>query len=272
MGDLITKANAIIEASYGLETNEKSIILVALSQIEGDVTDQVLYSLDLKSLSKITGVSITNAYRDFERAAISLYERKIRLDKEDTTLTRWVQTVKYNSEKSTIEVRFSHEILPYLHSLKDNFTRYNLRHVAKFKNRYAIRIYELMKQWDNTKKERDLMLDDMKYMFQLPSSYEKMSNLKKRVIDPAIEDINKHSDLEATYENIKKGRHVIGFKLRWKNKAQGKPQVIKQPKEKPVVEPETRQIDHEANAKRHQETQAKKGGSKQAKEALALCK
>jgi plasmid replication initiation protein len=53
-------------------------------------------------------------------------------------------------------------------------------------------------------------------MLQLENQYPVWQDLKKRVIDTACKEISAKSDLELTYEIIKKGRTVVAIKLKVK--------------------------------------------------------
>ena len=217
MDDLITKQNAVIKASYRLSPNEQAIVLTAISKIDKNVSDQVLYELNIKELSELTDTRLSDAYSTFKKASFELFERKITLTNETKKLTRWIQTIDYKDGEGIIKIQFSNQILPFLTNLKENFTSYNLRNVAKFKSTYGVRIYELMMQWKK-RKSIDIELDDLKNMFMLDSSYDRIDNIKRRVIEPALKDINNHSDINASYENIKKGRKITGFKFTFKPK------------------------------------------------------
>ena len=222
MEDLIVKRNEVVKASYRLTPNEQAIVLTALSKIDNDITDQVMYEIDIQYLARMSNVKIGNAYRDFKEAALSLYRRELMLSNGRKKLTRWVQTVDYEDGEGTLKLRFSHEILPYLTNIKENFTSYNLRHVAKFKSTYGVRIYELLKQWENTKNVFDISIEELKETFQIEEKYDRTDVLKKRVIEAAIKDINTHSDLIVYYENIKKGRKIVGFRFHFKQKKKAK--------------------------------------------------
>jgi len=58
----------------------------------------------------------------------------------------------------------------------------------------------------------------------LPESYRRIGNLKDRVINPSLDEISINTDIELTYENIKKGRSVVGFKFTVREKP--KPKLI----------------------------------------------
>jgi plasmid replication initiation protein len=59
---------------------------------------------------------------------------------------------------------------------------------------YAIRLYELLVQYRSIG-VRDMRIDWLKECFQLSDKYARVTNLKARVITPAVEQLNTHSDL-----------------------------------------------------------------------------
>ena len=59
----------------------------------------------------------------------------------------------------------------------------------------------------------EISLEKIRTEFGLPESYHDLSNLKKRVINPSLEEITANTDIDLTYENVKKGRSVVGFKF-----------------------------------------------------------
>ena len=42
---------------------------------------------------------------------------------------------------------------------------------------------------------------------------ERFNNLKTRVIDPALKEVNKYTDIVVTYKNIKKGRNIVALEF-----------------------------------------------------------
>ncbi len=72
---------------------------------------------------------------------------------------------------------------------------------------YLIRLYELMMQWKSTG-IREVKIAWLKKQFQIESLYPDMSDFKKRVLLPAINDINTHSDYQVAWSQRKTGRNV----------------------------------------------------------------
>lgn len=51
--------------------------------------------------------------------------------------------------------------MPYLLQLKERFTRYELKNILYFKNKYSIRIYELLKQYEKIGK-REINIKELR--------------------------------------------------------------------------------------------------------------
>ena len=214
---LVVKSNHIIEASYRLSVAEQRVILSAISQVRRDkpVTDEVLYSVTAAELAQLCGTDPKTAYRDLQHAAERLQTRRVSLllEPDGVTIrskrrrvTCWVQTVDYIDQEGRIEMRFGKDILPYLTGLQREFTRYALSDVAKMTSAYGIRLYELLVQWPEG--HREVALDDLRRWLQLEERYPSIKDLKRRVLDPAVEQINEHSPLMVSWSQRKTGRKV----------------------------------------------------------------
>ena len=69
-----------------------------------------------------------------------------------------------------------------------------------------------------------ISLDELFEQIELPESYKRIDNLKKRVIEASLAEITAQTDIELSYENVKRGRTVVGFKFTVKAKEKPKPQ------------------------------------------------
>lgn len=214
---IVVKSNHIIEASYRLSVAEQRVILSAISQVRRDqpVTDAVMYSVTAADLAELCGTDPKTAYRDLQNAAERLQTRRVSLilEPDGVTIrskrrrvTCWVQTVDYIDQEGRIEMRFGKDILPYLTGLQREFTRYALSDVAKMTSAYGIRLYELLVQWKGV--HRVVAIDDLRRWLQLEDRYPLMADLRRWVIEPAVEQINEHSPLMLTWSPRKTGRKI----------------------------------------------------------------
>jgi len=225
MKDLtVVKSNELIKASYVLSLTEQRLILSAIAQIDSssELSHQYCFKIHAHEICDLMSVDRKNAYRDLKKAADKLWQREILLDGQSDKL-RWIyRRAAYESEGGVVSIYFSPDILPYLSSLRANFTKYKLEYISKFKSSYSIRIYELLVQW-TSKGTREVSLDWLKESLQIEDKYSSIKNFKSRVLQPAIDDINNHSNLWVTVGQRKCGRTITHLQFQFGLKAELKP-------------------------------------------------
>lgn len=216
----VVKSNAMIEASYRLTVQEQRILLAAISQIQqGEaVTDQQLYKISVHDIAEVSGISPRSLYKELEDAAIRLKRREIRIPNKPNSknkrhkvlITCWLQSVQYTPNSGAVELRFSHDILPYISQLTEQFTIYKLKDIAKLSSSYSIRLYELLIQW-KSKKSRIVELEWLRDRFLLNEKYQNIKDFKKWVLEPAIQQINASTNMWVKWDQKKTGRKVTHF-------------------------------------------------------------
>ncbi|MQT78271.1 RepB family plasmid replication initiator protein, partial [Pseudomonas helleri] len=98
-------------------------------------------------------------------------------------------------------------MLPYLTELTKQFTKYALVDVAKMDSTHAIRMYELIMQWESVGR-REISIDELREWFQLQDKYPSIKDFKLRVLHPAIAEINEHSQIMDGWTQKKPCRKV----------------------------------------------------------------
>ena len=218
--ELIVKSNQVIEASYQLSSTEQRIVLAAISKISrnDEITDDEIYRVTVDDLRNL-GVHEKTAYRDLKDGVNRLYDRSINLAIDDESIKmRWVQSIRFLESKSVVGLRFSKEILPFISNLSREFTKYSLSDIAGMSSAYAIRIYELLSQYRSIGK-REIAVENLRTMLELGKRYPLFADLKRWVIDTAVDQINEYSPLSVTYEQKKTGRKVTHILFSFKEKS-----------------------------------------------------
>jgi plasmid replication initiation protein len=217
--DLIIKSNQVIEASYQLSATEQRIVLAAISKIgrNATVTDEEIYRVTVEDIKKL-GIHEKTAYRDLKEGVNRLYDRSINLAiDEESIKMRWVQSIRFLESRGVIGIRFTKEILPFISNLSREFTKYFLSDISGMNSAYAIRFYELLSQYRSIGK-REIVVDDIRKMLELGKRYPLFADLKRWVIDTAIDQINQHSPIHVTYEQKKTGRKITHILFSFKQK------------------------------------------------------
>lgn len=220
--NLIVKSNQVIEASYTLTTLEQRLILSAIAQIPKgeEVSDDVLYQISTKNLVKLGGDEKAS-HQEFKDTVNRLYERSIVLrDHDESDSFRWIQQKVFKGSNLAF-IRFSKPILPFLSNLKAEFTKYLESDIVGMSSPYSIRFYELIMQYRSVGK-REISLEDLRWMFQLQNKYPVWADLKKRVIDQAIKEINEYSPYNLSMDPQRTGRKITSIVLEFKHKNNSK--------------------------------------------------
>ena len=208
--EIVVKENQLINARYKLTPVELKIVLYAVAHIDKDDMDFWKYTLKLSELDI--------EHKELKRAARSLVGKVFEIKEPDGWLMiSWFSSIRYNGKNGTIELQFDPNLKPYLLQLKANFTAYNLRSVLPMRSSYSIRLYELLKQYEKIG-HRTFNVDDLRDTLQVPASYT-WKDLKRQIIEKAVEDINAYADIIIEYEPIKTGRAytAVSFRIAPKN-------------------------------------------------------
>ena len=223
--NLVVKSNDLVMAIYALSVNEQRVFLSCLSQVDSrEILERdALFTLTVEQARDLfyTRGDQRNAYRDLKQASRRLFERKAKIDLGDgqELLTRFVQSVKFDNKAEEVRLRFAYDLIPYLSQLEQNFTQYRLSNVVQLTSSHAIRIYELLVSWAGQGvlfKEMDI--DEFRNLLALDGKYQKISELKARVIEPSLAQINDSTDFELDISFRKVRRAFRWIQLRFNRK------------------------------------------------------
>ena len=231
--ELVVKDNALINASYNLEVTEQRLILLAIINAretgQGITSDSKL-EIHAHDYASRFDVSNSGAYKALKEAVNNLFDRQFSFKEPDkqgnlgVVRSRWVSRIKYIDATATLEVTFAPDVVPLITRLEQHFTSYQLKQVAQLTSKYAIRLYEMLIAWRATGKVPEIELSEFRNRLGVgDNEYTAMNNFKSRVLEPAIKQINEHTDITVKVEQHKKGRTISGFSFRFKQKQQAKP-------------------------------------------------
>ena len=222
--DTVVKSNRLNMAIQNLSLIEIRIIQLAIIDAretgEGLSTDKPLI-IAASRYADVFGVSRQTARQAILDAEKTLFERRFTfIDDIDgkPVKSRWLQRVKYLDNEAAIEVCFTYDVvteISRIHGLEKYFTQYLLRQTSQLKSIYSVRLYELLVQWKTAKKTSLFELKTFREQLGLGvNDYKTMGNFKARVLDNAVNEINEKSDLKISYEQVKKGVAIAGFKFK----------------------------------------------------------
>ena len=217
----VTKANALIDARYKLNTNAQKLVLTCIAKLNPREIPPKEIKLSASEYSERMGIDIKNAHRELYKAADALFKSSITILEGDEEIEiSWVQE-KAKKIKGSGEVRlvWSDKVRKYISELQSRFTTYELKNIAKLQSAHAIRLYELLQRFNDTG-ERYISLDDFKSSLGIGDKYPEFKTLKRDVITPAVKQISTHSDIEVFFDTVKRGRVVSALHFTFEQKVQ----------------------------------------------------
>jgi plasmid replication initiation protein len=255
MSELIVKDNALMNASYNLSLVEQRLILLAIIEAresgKGINANNPLV-VHAETYINQFGVHRNTAYQALKDACKDLFARQFSYQEKNAkgntrhVTSRWVSQVAYNDKEAAIDLIFSPIVVPLITKLEEQFTKYDIEQISDLSSAYAVRLYELLICWRSTGKTPVIELDDFrKRIGVLDTEYKLMAQLKERVLNLAIQQINEHTDIIASYEQHKAGRTIIGFSFEFTQKKQPKDVTpkSKKPPSKLKIAKQEKQID-----------------------------
>lgn len=213
----VVKANKFIEAKGRLGTLEQKLLATLISEIQLDDKDFKEYHLDIREVGEFIGLDYNAVYERLSDVAIKLLDKKIFLEeindkgKKIFFATSLISSAKHEEGSGTLIIKIDPDLKPYLLAIKGEetpFTKYIIKNILKLNGSYAIRLYEILKQWE---KARVKMFETQHLKEMLGAeaeSYNRFDNFERVVLKPAKIEINNHTDLFIIYRKVKTGRRI----------------------------------------------------------------
>ena len=229
MDVVVAKSNLVVKTNYlntvlqNLKLSEIRIVQLAVVDARETGTGlsaETPLRIDALRYAEIFGTTRQNGYLMMKEAEDTLFNRRFSyLDDEGKLVkSRWLSQVRYLDDEGAIEVVFTPAVvngISRIDGAEDFFTSYLLEQTASMDSNYSVRLYELLIQWRTAKNTPVFELERFRGQLGLGiDEYKTMSNFKKRVLNLAVEEINEKSDIKISYEQVKKGRTITGFKFK----------------------------------------------------------
>lgn len=218
---LVIKDNTLINSSYVLSLSEKRLInycIAAAQKNNTPINHNDYLTIHAEDFAKMYDIDSKLVYTVLKNAGDTILKRifsySYLTSKGNKGIKRshWLQSVDYIEGEGKIKILFTKELIPFISELERNFTKYYIRDTAKMTSVYAIRLYELIIAWRSCHKTPIFEIEAFRNKLGVePNEYSRMADLKKRVLDIAVDQINELSNIRIKVMQHKKGRTITGF-------------------------------------------------------------
>ncbi len=235
--DVVLQSNQFINAIHNLTVGESRIIEMAIVDARetstGLSTEKPL-RLYVKDYAERFDITWQSAYevmlagtKTLKRKGYEYPHPKYPDDPKKNVQSNYLQDFAQIHDEGCFELTFTRSVVDEISRIdgkKMPYTTYFLQQTAQMTSIYAIRLFQMLSTWRKVladTKELTPMYEMDFFRLQLgvdPDDYERIFDFKKKVLDLAVKQINDVTDMMVEYEQVKKGRSVIGFKFSLKNK------------------------------------------------------
>lgn len=213
----------IQKARFSLSLREQKCVLYAVSKIKP--TDAIFqeYTFDLKDFYSLCGTQ-NQSYTELKAILQGLKQKTWWIETApgvESTVS-WFNKVRINHKSGKVTIRFDDDMMPFLLKLsgKESFyTGYSLRYVLPMSSQYAPRLYELLKSYQKNNREWFFEIQELKRRLDA-EDYDRWPDFRRRVIEPAVEEINRFTDINVAWDTQKEGRKVTRVIFYMANKGQ----------------------------------------------------
>lgn len=221
--NVVTKANALIEARYSLSLQSHRLIIACLSKYDSRKSEKrpsKSVTITAFEYSELLNIDIKNAHRELYKAADSLFKSSVSLIENGHEVeVNWIQEkAKKISGEGSVTLIWSDRIMRYISQQEKNFTSYKLTGMARLQSTYSIRIYEMLMQY-KLKGYRRVFLNDLREIIGATNTYQEHKKFMQKIIRPSVAELNKHSDFEIEFEQITKSQKAVAIHFQFKRKS-----------------------------------------------------
>lgn len=213
-------ANDIVKGKQAMSLQEARIIRLLVTQVVKEDKDLKTYTCRIQDLADFLGIKSPTLYRDIQNICSNLLKQTVSVgtgnSKQPWEEFQWIQLAKYDGN-GNLTLMLSNQIKEHVIELNKYFTQYQFKEILNMKSFYAIRLYELIKCEDGFARENkpvhEFSISYLREYFCCEKKHEKISDFKKFVIETAVREINKKSDIWICVEYIKRGRSISSVKF-----------------------------------------------------------
>lgn len=208
-GVIRAKSDFFRTARYGLTLQEHRIIYYAIlkGQQDGQPFEPVTISItEFKELCGLKGKAYYGIIRDMSKKMNTKVVEALYKDGDGYHLLQapWLMGITYHTKNGTVTIEPNKKLQPFFEGKPFTETEYYF--LIKFTSQYAERLYELIKSHSHTKPIMDFDIADLRKRLGVGEDvYQNYKDLRRRVLVPAIKDINEFTDLDVTLKE-KRGR------------------------------------------------------------------
>lgn len=216
-------SNSFITAK-GLEKlslKARKMLYIAISQCRKNDKEFYTYEISVKDFAELMNITPEAVYSEADKITDELMSGVLRVMPEGKKYFEkysLFSTCKYEHD-GMLRFKLNPDMTSFLLGLKGDFSQPLLEDFIKMNSPYSMAIWHLMQREMHSRKpnltnviEFDLSLEELREVTGTQGKLKQLGQFKEKCFDKALREIDENCGVKITYENIKKGRTVVGFR------------------------------------------------------------
>ena len=210
--EILIKNNIMVKAKYNLNTVENKVFQLILFNLQKQNKDTMLAEIPKRDFQSILNKDVYKTTKGISNILVKLRKADIWFIKNN----KWgnygfINGFSYDEDTQEFTIKADAEIYKMLFDYLKGYTPVNLAIFFGFKSYYTQRFYELLRLWSNAKTKINYTVDELRDLLMLNEKLKAYSDFKKRIITPAVKELNEKSLMKIDIKEHKMGRKVISI-------------------------------------------------------------
>lgn len=239
--DFVHQANLISRASYRLNPMLRRLIFLVIARVQADNAEEMYVSMQVGDVIRALGLESDggNVYKRIRDSVEDAMSQVIKIEESNGkwTLYNWLDYASYNPNTDTLKIALHRYLQPYVLQVQKQFTQLRIAEFAKLQGRHSQRLYELLMSESGHAGRNGNRPGEWFLELEIPrlrkllaiqeNEYRKTNDLRKRVIDPPAEEIDKNPELPISVkvEYLRKGKRLraVRYNCKWLRREDPRP-------------------------------------------------
>ncbi|WP_195948368.1 replication initiation protein [Paraclostridium bifermentans] len=215
---VLMKHNSLVKAKYNLTLVQNRVFELLLYKFQKEKDGILSCEIHRNELRNLIGKEKDKTIKGVSDLLESLRLKEILIAEKikDKDKYKWhrfglINGSTYDEDRDTFIVKATEEIYTLIQNYYDKregHTPINLIVKLGMNNYYAQRLYDLLRVWSGTKQVINYEVSELKDLLQIEEKYNLYGDFKRRVILPAIKELNETGYFEIEIKENKVGRKV----------------------------------------------------------------
>lgn len=215
---VLMKHNSLVKAKYNLTLVQNRVFELLLYKFQKEREGILICEVHRNELRNLIGKEQDKTIKGVSDLLESLRVKEILIAEKikEKDKYKWhrfglINGATYDEDRDIFIIKATEEIYSLIQNYYDKregHTPINLIVKLGMNNYYAMRLYDLIRVWSGTKQVINYKVDELKELLQIEEKYKLYGDFKRRVLNPAIKELNNTGYFEIYFKENKISRKV----------------------------------------------------------------